>query len=386
MTQEELARRLSPDRPKKLLALDGGGIRGALTLEVLIKIEALLAQATGKGAAFRLCQFFDYIGGTSTGAIIAAALARGMAATEVLTFYKEAGPDMFDKAFLLSRIRHLYDTQPLAQQLQTVYGAETTLEPQHLKCLLLVVTRNVTTDSPWPISSNPRAKYNEMARPDCNLKIPLWQLVRASTAAPIFFEPEVIQWDPKNPAKRFVFVDGGMTPFNNPAFLLSRMATLPEYKLGWTRGEKNLLVISIGTGAAPELDAEVYSPGKNALSNLAGLPSALMYAASVEQDVNCRTIGRCIYGAPIDREIGDLIPREEDGNRIPLSRDLGRAFLYARYNADLSFDGLRNMGLSEIDPKKVGRLDSIDALDDLSRVGKKLAEEVTLDHFGPFVK
>lgn len=385
MTNGELETFYDRSRPRKLLALDGGGIRGALTLEVLVKIEAMLAQKTGKGNDFRLCQFFDYIGGTSTGAIIAAALARGMAATEVLQFYKQAGPDMFDKAWLLARIRHLYETKPLAEQLQTVFGSDTTLEPQHLKSLLLVVTRNVTTDSPWPISSNPRSKYNELTRPDCNLKIPLWQLVRASTAAPIFFEPEVIQWDAKDPAKRFVFVDGGMTPYNNPAFLLYRMATLPEYRLGWKTGEKNLLVISIGTGAAPDVDAEVYSPGKNALSNLAGIPSALMYGASVDQDLNCRTIGRCVYGTPIDREVGDLIPKDAGGNAIPLSQDLGRSFLYARYNAELHFDGLRKMGLGDIDPKKVSKLNSVDALDDLSRVGKKLAEEVTLEHFGPFV-
>jgi len=385
MTNGELETFYDLSRPRKLLALDGGGIRGALTLEVLVKIEALLAQKTGKGKNFRLCQFFDYIGGTSTGAIIAAALARGMAATEVLQFYKQAGPDMFDKAWLLARVRHLYETQPLTEQLQSVFGADTTLEPQYLKSLLLVVTRNVTTDSPWPISSNPLAKYNEVTRPDCNLKIPLWQLVRASTAAPIFFEPEVIQWDTKDPAKRFVFVDGGMTPYNNPAFLLFRMATLPEYKLGWNRGERNLLLISIGTGAAPDVDAEVYSPGKNALSNLAGIPSALMYGASVDQDLNCRTIGRCVYGAPIDREVGDLIPKDARGNAIPLSQDLGRSFLYARYNAELHFDGLRKMGLGDIDPKKVSKLDSVDALGDLSRVGKKLAEEVTLEHFGSFV-
>ena len=385
MNKEEVETLYDRSRPRKLLALDGGGIRGALTLEVLVKIESMLAKATGRGDSFRLCHFFDYIGGTSTGAIIAAALARGMAATEVLQFYKQAGPDMFDKAWLLARVRHLYETKPLTEQLQSVFGAETTLEPQHLKSLLLVVTRNVTTDSPWPISSNPRAKYNELTRPDCNLKIPLWQLVRASTAAPIFFEPEVIQWDAKDPAKRFVFVDGGMTPYNNPAFLLYRMATLPEYKLGWKMGEKNLLVMSIGTGAAPELDAEVYSPGKNALSNLAGIPSALMYGASVDQDLNCRTVGRCVYGAPLDREIGDLIPKNTGGTAIPLSQDLGRAFLYARYNTELSFDGLRNMGLGDIDPKKVSKLDSVDALEDLSRVGKKLAEEVKLEHFGSFV-
>ena len=385
MTKEEVDALYDLSRPRKLLALDGGGIRGALTLEVLVKMEAMLAKATGKGKDFRLCQFFDYIGGTSTGAIIATALARGMAATEVLQFYKQAGPDMFDKAWLLARLRHLYETKPLAGQLQTVFGKDTTLEPQHLKSLLLVVTRNVTTDSPWPISSNPRAKYNESSRPDCNLKIPLWQLVRASTAAPIFFEPEVIQWDLTNPAKRFVFVDGGMTPYNNPAFLLYRMATLPEYKLGWKTGEKNLLLVSIGTGAAPEVDAEVYSPGKNALSNLAGIPSALMYGASVDQDLNCRTVGRCVYGAPLDRELGDLIPRDAGGNAISLSQDLGRSFLYARYNAELSFDGLRKMGLSNIDPKKVSKLDSVDALEDLSRVGQNLAEEVKLEHFGSFV-
>ena len=46
-------------RPRRLLALDGGGIRGVLTLEVLLKMEQLLAKATGQGDSFRLCQFFD---------------------------------------------------------------------------------------------------------------------------------------------------------------------------------------------------------------------------------------------------------------------------------------------------------------------------------------
>ncbi len=91
-------------RPRKLLALDGGGIRGVLTLEVLSRMERLLADATGRGEGFRLCDFFDYIGGTSTGAIIAAGLARGMSAQELLEFYKRAGPAMFDKAFILYRV------------------------------------------------------------------------------------------------------------------------------------------------------------------------------------------------------------------------------------------------------------------------------------------
>src|SRR5215204_1871227 len=104
--------------PRKLLALDGGGIRGILSLEVLLRIEQLLAEARGEGEKFRLCDFFDYIGGTSTGAIIAAGLARGMSAGELLDFYQQTGPAMFDKAFILYRLKYLYDSKPLAEELR----------------------------------------------------------------------------------------------------------------------------------------------------------------------------------------------------------------------------------------------------------------------------
>lgn len=370
--------------PRKLLALDGGGIRGILTLEVLLRIEELLAEATGEGETFRLCDFFDYIGGTSTGAIIAAGLARGMSAGELLDFYRQTGPAMFDKAFILYRLKYLYESQPLAEELKETFGEQTNLLPENLRCLLLVVTRNVTTDSPWPVSSNPLARYNDPSRPDSNLKIPLWQLVRASTAAPVFFAPEVLQWDPKDPTKTFKFVDGGLTPYNNPALLLWRMATQAPYRLNWKTGERNLLVVSVGTGAAPRLDAEVYSQD-NILENAVNLPSALMYGAQVDQDINCRMIGRCVYGDVIDRELGDLIPRDEGGQDIPLSQDLGKAFLFARYNADLSGPGLNSMGLGDIDPTKVSKLDSVDYIDDLRRIGQRVGDEVKLEHFGTFV-
>ena len=376
-----LEKRYANKSPRKLLALDGGGIRGVLTLQVLIKMEDLLREQSGQGDDFRLCNFFDYIGGTSTGAIIAAGLARGMSARELSDFYMKAGPAMFDKSFILFRLRHLYETKPLAEELQKTFGKDTTLAPQHLKCLLLVVTRSVSTDSPWPISSNPYAKYNLSERADCNISIPLWQLVRASTAAPVYFAPEVLQWDPNNPSKTFVFEDGGLTPYNNPSFLLARMATVKQYNLNWEHGEDKLLLMSVGTGAAPKVDAEVYSSGKTAFTNLANFPAALMYGAQVDQDVNCRTIGRCVHGAPIDRELGDLVPRDEAGNAIPLSQDLGRRFLYARYNAELTGSWLSDHGLGDVDASQVSQLDSVEHIDDLIRVGQKLAEEVKIEHF-----
>ena len=385
-----LEERYSTERPRKLLALDGGGIRGVLTLQVLIRMEELLAEKSGQGENFRLCNFFDYIGGTSTGAIIAAGLAIGKSARWLSEFYKEVGPAMFEKAFLLRRLKSLYKSEPLTKKLKDVFGKDTTLDSDKLKCLLLVVTRNVSTDSPWPISSNPYAKYNAPDRPDRNTKIPLWQLVRASTAAPVFFPPEIVEWDPNDPSKAFVFEDGGLTPYNNPAFLIARMATHPAYRLGWKTGEKNLLVMSVGTGSAPQVDAG--GGGKNAVSNLLYFPAALMYGAAVDQDINCRTIGRCIHGGEydkelgrcdtaIDREIDDLVARGDDGMPASLDEDSGRQFLYARYNAELSSSWLAKRGLQDVNPTSVAQLDSIDNIDDLVRVGQALAKEVKIEHF-----
>lgn len=227
---------------KRLLSLDGGGIRGVLG--ILASIEELVGRP--------LCEYFDYIAGTSTGAIIAAGLAKGMTVAELQEFYTNFGPQMFEQRFLLQRYKSLYTSDPLQKQLKITFGAETTLGSADITPLLLIVTRNWTTDSPWPVSSNKCAVYNNVAFPYCNLQIPLWQLVRASTAAPVYFPPEVLRWDPKDDTKTFVFVDGGVTPYNNPAFLLYRMATAPEYCLEWPTGEDKMLIISVGTGSAPK--------------------------------------------------------------------------------------------------------------------------------------
>ena len=71
---------LKPKLPgqRRLLALDGGGIRGLVTLGILEKQEADLAAASGTDALFRLSDFFDFVGGTSTGAILATGVAMAL--------------------------------------------------------------------------------------------------------------------------------------------------------------------------------------------------------------------------------------------------------------------------------------------------------------------
>lgn len=391
-------------KPRKMLALDGGGIRGLISLGILKRLEEKLSSLNRGTEKFRLCDYFDYIAGTSTGAIIAAGLARGMSVEDLITFYKESGRDMFEKSRLAQRLVSFYTADPLRAQLKKAFNKDEdvpydtsapdkNLFPESLRCLLLVVTRNVTTDSPWPVSSNPDARYNDPGRKDCNLRIPLWQLVRASTAAPIYFPPEILKWDESDPSKTFTFVDGGMTPYNNPAFLLARMATHPAYRLEWQTGEKNLLLVSVGTGMA---DDPSFKSSVNIVSNLAGLPSTLMHGVLVDQDINCRIVGRCTYGDFIDRELRDLTCRDagiectaeewQKAEHTSLDRDLGRAFLYARYNADLSRAGLDALGCTGMDPEKVQKLDGVDQIDNLLQIGEKTGDKIRLEHFGSFAK
>ena len=174
--------------PYKLLALDGGGIRGALTIEILAKIENIVKQKIGEKTT--LADYFDYISGTSTGAILAAGLSLGWSVDKMRKFYHDSGEQMFDKAFFLNRTHHKFEDKRLKQLLQKEIGADVTLGSDKIRTLLMMVLRNATTDSPWPISNNPYAKYNDIKRDDNNCDFLLWQLVRASTAAPTFFLPK----------------------------------------------------------------------------------------------------------------------------------------------------------------------------------------------------
>ncbi len=80
---------------KRILALDGGGVRGALSIAFLERLENVIAEIEGRPV--RLCDWFDLIGGTSTGAIIAAGLAYGHSAREMRDFYHQLAPKIFRK-------------------------------------------------------------------------------------------------------------------------------------------------------------------------------------------------------------------------------------------------------------------------------------------------
>ncbi len=172
-----------------------------------------------------------------------------------------------------------------------------------------------------------------------------------------------------------------MTPYNNPAFLLYRMATLPQYCLNWPCGERELLLISVGTGSGPKLGAEVDHPDQTIPAQIPGLISALMYGSAVDQDINCRTVGRCVHGAAIDRELLDMIPS------APLEQDLGKDFLYARYDAEFTSAGLEKLGFPKANLPQLGRMDlaTPDNMESLYAIGQAAGRDVAKEHFGSFL-
>lgn len=366
-----LTQRINAAGEKRLLALDGGGIRSLITLEMLDKIQTLLRVHYNKPDLV-LADYFDFIGGASTGAIIATCLSLGHTVERIKSFFLESSLAMFDRSEWIKRFRHKYEDERLAHQLKSLVGADTSLDSDLLQTLLLLVMRNATNDSPWPLTNNPSAKYNT-SRADSNLRLPLWQLIRASTAAPAFFPPEVVRIESRD----FVFLDGGTTIYNNPAFLMFLTATCEPYRMNWETGEDRMLVVSIGTGSSSDANSNLAPDEANPLFNATSVPSALISGAMNEQDKLCRMFGRTRCGGIIDREIGDLI-----NSQGPIPSPL---FSYVRYNVDLSYAGLESLGLSMLEPEDVLQLDSVEHRAELAEIGYVAAkQQIRIEHFGGF--
>lgn len=365
--------------PKRILALDGGGLKGILTIGILQEIEDLLRERHGDDEHFRLCHYFDLITGTSTGAIIAAALALGWSVERIRETYMQLGEKVFEKSFLRKGfLRAKYDDKKLSEELKKSFGPETTLGSNNLKTGLLIVTKRLDTGSPWPISNNPRGKYFE-ARDDGvigNKDYPLWQVVRASTAAPAFFDPESITIIDK-PGHQPVegdFIDGGVSPFNNPSLQAMMFATMGGYKVGWPAGADKLLLVSLGTGA---VDPEVKKANITAKHAVNALLS-LMDDCAALQETLLQWMSSSPNAREIDRELGCL---EDD----LISK--GPLLSYLRYNVDLREEAVKKLDPALTDLETIKSLSEMDAPENMNilhKLGKLAAStDVRSDDFPP---
>lgn len=376
MEHKTLHEHLFSDGPKRILALDGGGLRGALTLGYLNRIEALLRQRYGGDPRFRLCDYFDLIGGTSTGSIIATGLALGYSVAEVRDVYRSLARVVFARErFRLGFFSSKYPQQRLTRALTSYFGDET-LGSGALRTGLTVVTKRLDTDSPWFLHNNPRGRYFASGSDEAhipNRDLPLSLIVRASCAAPHYFEPALI---PIGRKEFGAFVDGAVSAYNNPALQLLMVATLGGYGFSWPMGERNLLLVSIGAGACP-----IQRDPRKVVDQKA-LPLALQALQSAVDDAGqlTQTMLQWMSGTPtpwqIDSEVGDL-GDDQLGPTALLS--------YLRYDVQLDPQWIKHHLAQELsfeDCRRLRKIDDPSTVEDLDRLGQTAAAAKVHDsHF-----
>lgn len=222
---------------KKVLSIDGGGIRGLIPALVLAEIE----KETGK----RISELFDLIVGTSTGGILALALnVKGendepkYESKDVVKMYCERGKEIFDKSSLGSKICSIFswfcDEKYGHQGLEAVlndYLSDNTMGNSIKKIMLTAYDMNNRTTifmKSW------KPKHKKLLMKDC---------ARATSAAPTYFEPKQMEIVDEN-TKEKTLIDGGIF-INNPA--ISAYVEARKIQNDENQNE-DILIVSLGTG------------------------------------------------------------------------------------------------------------------------------------------
>lgn len=214
---------------KKILAIDGGGIRGVIPAVVLTEIE----RRTGRPAA----ALFDLVAGTSTGGILALGLSRPgtgrrpkYSAADLLDLYTNRGREIFSRSFWKGMtsvgglVDEKYPSGPLEKILKDYFGAA---RLDRALTHVLVSAYDLENRKPFFFKSW-RPKYGS---------IEMRHAARATSAAPTYFEPARV----KVAGSTLALIDGGVY-VNNPA-----MSAYAEARRLWPE-EDEYLVLSLGTG------------------------------------------------------------------------------------------------------------------------------------------
>ena len=122
-----------------LLSIDGGGIRGIIPAVALVKLEGNTGRLTR--------DTFSFVAGTSTGAIIAAAVAAGIPASTILDLYLNRASEIFTGHPILNTLRRIvFGSMYSTQKLHDVIAEE--IGPRR--------ATGASTTRPWTCSSPPR--------------------------------------------------------------------------------------------------------------------------------------------------------------------------------------------------------------------------------------
>jgi patatin-like phospholipase/acyl hydrolase len=216
---------------RKILSIDGGGIKGVFPAAFLADVEETIGEP--------VVDYFDLIVGTSTGGIIALGLGLGITATEILTFYERYGPRIFRGGTGLVRLRQLvtakYNPDPLRDALQEMFGQRKLGES---KTRLVIPSLNLETGNVHLLKTAHHPPFER------DYKMEVVDVALATAAAPTYFPTHRL-------SSGIPLVDGGMWA-NNP---MGPAAVEAIGLLEWKKGDVKLL--SIGCTDSPlSVDAD----------------------------------------------------------------------------------------------------------------------------------
>jgi Patatin-like phospholipase len=210
---------------RRILCIDGGGIKGVFPASFLSTIE----ESIGSSAA----EYFDLIVGTSTGGIIALGLGLGVSASDLLHFYQECGPAIFNGngklRFLRQLVRAKYNPETLRQCLSDVFGSRRLGESRKR---LVIPSFNVETGEVhvWKTAHDPRLERDYLHS--------AVEVALSTGAAPTYF--------PTYKSRSGTpLIDGGVWA-NNPVAIAAVEAI---GILGWQASE--LRILSLGCTTTP---------------------------------------------------------------------------------------------------------------------------------------
>jgi uncharacterized protein len=235
--------------PFKVLAIDGGGIRGIIPAMLLARIE----EQTGKPIA----EMFDLIAGTSTGGILALGLTLPSddggpryTAKELIELYEKEGSRIFPRP-VIHRIpilgHRIGSVRNVSEEKYSSEGVEEVLQKYFAEARLKDALTRVFVTSYEIQLRVPFFFRSEMAKNEAGYDFPMRQVARATSAAPTYFEPAKVEAE-EDPVDYYALVDGGVFA-NNPAmcaYVEARKILEPQDSD--FPAETELLVVSLGTG------------------------------------------------------------------------------------------------------------------------------------------
>ena len=211
----------------RVLAIDGGGVRGIIPARVLAEIES----RTGRSVV----ELFDLVAGTSTGALLALSLVvprpQGgprWTAAACAQIYTQAGHQIFDRSLLgVGAFHEKYRHESIERFLDEHFGD---------LCLKDTLVSVIVTSYDL-ISRQVQIFDSRSARLDPSLDFPIKTVARAATAAPTFFDPALVRSAQSD--EHHMLLDGGVFA-NNPA-----MCAFSEVQ---KEGATDVVMVSLGTG------------------------------------------------------------------------------------------------------------------------------------------